>query len=40
MIPIFSILMKIRKGVDLDEKGGGEELREVEEGETIIMIYH
>ena len=32
--------MRDRKGVDLDGRGGGEELEEVEGGETIIRICY
>lgn len=32
--------MKDRNGVDLDERGGGEELVGVEEVETEIRIYY
>lgn len=31
--------MRDRKGVDLDERGGREELGGVEEGEAIIRIH-
>lgn len=31
--------MRERKGVDLEERGGKEELGGIEEGETIISIY-
>lgn len=34
IISIKSVLLRNRKGVDLDERGGGEELRGVEGGET------
>jgi hypothetical protein len=32
--------MRDRNGIDLDGKGAGEELGEVEWGETVIGIYY
>lgn len=29
-----------RKGVELDRRGGGEELEEIEGGEAVVRIYH
>ena len=31
--------MRDRKGMDLDGREGGEELGEIEGGETLIIIY-
>ena len=39
LLEACSFLMKDRKGVDLEERGGGEELGRVEERETIIRKY-
>jgi len=32
--------MRGGKGVDPDGRGNGEELRGIDEGETVIRIYH
>ena len=39
-LEVCYFLMKDRKGVDLDGRGGGEELGGVEGGEIIIKIYY
>ena len=35
-----SFLMRDRKGVDLEGKGGGEELGGINGGKTVIRIYY
>lgn len=37
-MPVYFV-MRARKGVDLDGKEGGENLRGVVGGETIIRVY-
>ena len=39
LLEICSFLMRDRKEVDIDEKGGREEQRGVEEEETVVRIY-
>ena len=40
LLEACSFLMRDRKGVDLEGKGGGEELGGINGGKTVIRIYY